>query len=329
VTSSKPLDFARGGLLDAARGRNWLAGLAIAALVAAIVGVQIVRDRRYPQSTVSERMLYVRSGEAMTRIALSFDALAADLYWIRTIQHYGGDRLSNLTVRYDLLYPLLDLTTTLDPWFRIAYRFGAIFLAEEYPGGAGRTDLAIRLLQKGIRHDPRWQYYHDIGFVHYFHTGNFIEAAHWFQRAAQVPGAPNWLKPLAATTLAQGGQRGAARFLWRQLHDTAENEWMRSAAARRLVQLDALDQIDRLEAIIAWFAPREPDGPLTWERLIRAGVFRGVPRDPAGASYELNPWWGLVSVSPSSPLYPMPAEPLPAAAAVKPPGDRGPRTDQR
>ena len=34
---------------------------------------------------------------------------------------------------YPLLYPLLDITTTLDPRFNIAYRFGAIFLAEPYP----------------------------------------------------------------------------------------------------------------------------------------------------------------------------------------------------
>ena len=30
---------------------------------------------------------------------------------------------------------MLDLTTTLDPRFNIAYRFGAIFLAERYPAG--------------------------------------------------------------------------------------------------------------------------------------------------------------------------------------------------
>ena len=30
---------------------------------------------------------------------------------------------------YPLLYPMLDITTTLDPRFSIAYRFGSIFLA--------------------------------------------------------------------------------------------------------------------------------------------------------------------------------------------------------
>ena len=59
------------------------------------------------------------------------------------------------TPEYDLLYPLLDLTTTLDPLFNIAYRFGAIFLAEAYPAGAGRPDLAVALLEKGIARSTR------------------------------------------------------------------------------------------------------------------------------------------------------------------------------
>ena len=70
--------------------------------------------------------------------ARSFESLAADVYWIRAIQHYGGERLAQGPRNYDLLYPLLDLTTSLDPYFSIAYRFGAIFLSEQYPGGPGR-----------------------------------------------------------------------------------------------------------------------------------------------------------------------------------------------
>ena len=77
---------------------------------------------------------------------------AADVYWIRAIQHYGGERLSTAADRnFELLFPLLDLATTLDPYFTIAYRFGAIFLSEPLPGGPGRPDQAIALLRKGHR----------------------------------------------------------------------------------------------------------------------------------------------------------------------------------
>jgi hypothetical protein len=208
-----------------------------------------------------------------------------------------------------LLYPLLDLTTTLDPGFSVAYRFGSIFLSEAYPGGAGRPDVAIKLLEKGIREDGRWQYFHDIAFVHYWHTGNYALAAEWFQRAATQPGAPYWLTPLAAATLTQGGQRSASRLLWQQLRETSDNDFIRTSAERRLVQLDVLDFIDRLQPVIQKYADANPEGPLTWERLIEAGVVRRVPADPTLTPFDLNPWWGTVTVSDRSSLYPMPSEP--------------------
>ena len=38
--------------------------------------------------------MYVRSPEAMKRMALSYDSLLADVYWIRAIQHYGDTKRS-------------------------------------------------------------------------------------------------------------------------------------------------------------------------------------------------------------------------------------------
>src|SRR5436190_507462 len=80
-------------------------------------------------------------------------------------QHFGQERLSPPEHRrtYALLYPLLDLTTTLDPYFSIAYRFGAIYMGEAYPGGPGRPDLAVALLKKGLAAQPdKWQYMMDL-----------------------------------------------------------------------------------------------------------------------------------------------------------------------
>jgi hypothetical protein len=299
----------------ARRGFPWLGALVAILLVFASVTVQVARDQRYPRSQVDDRLLYVRSGEALKRLVLSYDALAADVYWIRAIQHFGGERRSMSRRQYDLLYPLLELTTALDPLFSAAYRFGAIFLSEPYPSGAGRPDLAIRLLEEGVKRDPRWQYFHDIGFIHYWHTRKYAEAADWFQRAASRPGAPYWLTPLAAATLAEGGQRGASRLLWEQLRITSDTEFMRQAAESRVVQLDTLDLIDRIEPFLVRFAEANPYGPITWERLFAAGVLRGIPVDPTGVPLDLNPWWGTLTVSEKSSLFPMPAEPGPTPPA--------------
>ena len=284
--------------------------MAVAALAAAI-SLQIVRDRWYPRDQIErEQILYVRSGSALRRIVLSFDALAADVYWIRAIQNYGGDRLSGPKARtkYQILYPLLDLTTTLDPYFNIAYRFGAIFLSEAYPGGPGRPDQSIALLQKAITVMPhKWQYYHDIGFVYYWRLRDYKTAATWFQKAADQPNAPNWLTPLAASMLVHGNDRAAARFLWQQIAKS-EEAWLRRNAERSLLQLQALDQIDQLEAVVRRFPPAAGER-YSWSDLLHRKILIREPVDPLGAPYLIDPVTGRVRVSEQSPLFPMPDEP--------------------
>ena len=278
---------------------------------AAAIALQVIRDRRFPRDAHQvEQILYVRSGSALQRMTLSFDALAADIYWIRAIQHYGGDRLSGpqAQTKYQLLYPLLDLTTTLDPYFNIAYRFGAIFLSEAYPGGPGRPDQSVALLKKAMVAMPqKWQYPHDIGFVYYWRFHDYNNAALWFQRAAEKPNAPVWLKPLAASMLARGEDRAAARFLWQQIAQS-EEVWLRRTAERSILQLQAMDQIDQLNAVVKRFPPAAGQ-PYSWPDLLQKRVLVRVPYDPTGTPYEIDPASGAVRVAAQSPLFPMPQEP--------------------
>ncbi|MFN8059708.1 MAG: hypothetical protein U0Q12_11165 [Vicinamibacterales bacterium] len=280
-------------------------------LLAVAIALQAWRDRAFPPADPVTDVLYVTSGPLLDRLALSFDPLVADLYWIRAVQHFGGTRRSHGPKRYELLYPLLDLTTSLDPRYSIAYRFGSVFLAEPPPGGPGRPDLAIALLEKGIAATPdRWQYQHDIGFIYYWWYRDYRKAAEWFDKAASAPGAPWWLRSVAATTLAQGGDRQSSRALWRLLAETAESEWLRNDAIRRLLQLDALDEIEALTSVVATYRQRGGAPPLAWRSLVATGLLRDVPRDPAGTPYVLGPYSGTVDVDDASPLAPLPS-PMP------------------
>ncbi len=279
-------------------------------LMGAIVGLQALHERNggLPAGT-STNLLYVRSPEAMQRFALSYDALLADLYWIRAVQHYGGTKLStDPNKQYDLLYPLLDLTTSLDPRFNVAYSFGAIFLAEPPPGGPGRPDLAIALLEKGLRAQPeKWELAQAIGFVHYWSRQDYDEAAAWFAWAAAFPNAPVWMGPLAATTLAEGGRRDSSRLLWQQVARDAEDEWFRNEAGRRLLQLDAMDQLDVLQEAVSAFQQRVGRLPSGWDDLRGAGYLQGIPVDPTGTPYRLES--GMVGLDPASPFGPLPTGP--------------------
>ena len=291
-----------------ARARQ--AALAVAAFGALglAMTIQAARDRAYPRDDrQSTGVLYVRSGPALRRLTLEYQPVFADIYWIRAIQHYGGGRLTGAggRSRYALLQPLLDITTSLDPYFRIAYRFGAIFLSEPFPGGPGRPDQAIALLRKGIGAQPgTWQYYHDIGFIYFWHLKDYQGAADWFARAADQPGAPNWLRPIVASMLTKTQDRSAAKFLWEQILKS-DQEWLRRTAERNLVQLYTLDQMDQLDEIVRRFPPAAGQ-PYTWEDIVRRGGLRAIPFDPMKAPYVLDPATGAVTISPDSPLFPMP-----------------------
>ena len=286
--------------------------------------LQAVRETRFPPPQAAEDALYVTSGKTVQRLTAGYSALAADLYWIRAIQYYGGVKLrlqhapaasqasTGPPSDYSLLFPMLDLTTTLDPSFNIAYRFGSIFLAEPYPAGAGRPDLAIRLLEKGLAARPdKWEYMQDIGFVHYWWRHDYPAAAGWFEKASQVDGAPWFLKSLAATTLAEGGDRRSSRTMWQAIRESAEIDWLRNEADRRLMQLDAADFIDQVQVEVS--RARSAGVPASsWPDLVRARVLRGVPVDPMRVPLELGAD-GVVRLSRESPLFPLPEEPQHAA----------------
>ena len=295
-------------------------------LLAGAAELQALRERRYPPPDDEvESSLYVQSGTTARRLAGAYSSVAADLYWIRAIQHFGATKLRLADMQrlapepppliaappdeyYRLLYPLLDLTTTLDPRFNIAYRFGSVFLAEAYPRGPGRPDLAIALLEKGLAARPdKWEYMADIGFVHYWYRHDFQAAAAWFEKASGLPGAPWWLRSLAATTLVQGGDRRSSRAMWEAIRGSAEIDWLRKDAERRLTQLRALDDMDELQRRIDAFTRRTGQPPASWAVLVRAGDLPGTPADPARTPYELTD--GHVRLSQSSPLWPLPVEP--------------------
>jgi hypothetical protein len=272
----------------------------------AMVTVQVLADETIARASAPS-VSWIRSPGLMQRLALNYDALAADVYWVRAVQYYGDTRLSkDPNKNYNLLYPLLDITTTLDPDFKIAYRFGAILLSEGYPGGAGKPDEAIALLEKGMKHAPeRWEYPYDAGFVEYWWKEDYPTASAWLLKASKVRGAPNWLPTVAASMLAQGGSRADARQLWTQIGENTDQDWLKRAARRGIAQIDAEEQIEVLQTVVARYRQGTGQLPQRWADLMRVGLLRGVPLDPARVPYVLDAATGSINVATESPLYPL------------------------
>lgn len=270
--------------------------LAIVAAVAVPL-VQARIDGALGDHRAQDEVLYLWDGAQVKRLVPGFESLAADLYWLRTVQYFGGERVYAANTRFDLLYPLIDITTTLDPRLEIAYRYGSVFLAEKFPIGAGRPDLGLAVLEKGVRNNPgSWRLRQELGFYHFIYRHDARRAADVLVEASRVPGAAFWLKNLAAEILGKGGERGIARQMWREMFEQSEGA-IKENARLHLLALDAAEAAEALADRVAAFRARAGRLPRDLDELRAAGFARGPLVDPIGIPFEYDAGTGAVSVS--------------------------------
>lgn len=236
-----------------------------------------------------EEVLYVTSPQTVKRMSLGYDGLLADIYWTRVVQYFGRKHKER-SRRYDLLVPLLEITTTLDPHLIVAHEFGSIFVAQQPPEGAGLPDTAVALVERGIRENPtEWRLYYHLGFIHFLERKDYKAAAAAFERGSQVPGAHPWLRLMAAAMAQYGGDTRTARFLWEKIYESTDDKLIRSNAVKRLRALEVDDVVPQLEAVVQIYKQRTGHLPASFIEMVSAGYLRGLPRDPLGYPYKLMP----------------------------------------
>jgi len=263
-------------------------------------------DRTSPRETVDEETLFL-SGSTIKKMSFGLEALAADVYWIRTVQYFGrklidSDKpLSSATtkdIRMDLLAPLLNIVVTLDPGHVPAYRFGAIFLPER------DTQAAIDLVEKGIRENPNeWRLYQDLAYI-YWQTGNtsaekeqtedYAKASYWYDRGANVPGAPWWMHDLSGLMSIKGKSRETARAVYSS-YLSSDDPNIRAQAIDRLKQIRAFEELDAINALLSQY--KQQTGECPPDLRVLALKLRAMkltvdddlnPVDPDGFAYAYN-----------------------------------------
>ena len=278
--------------------------LLLVPFVVSIPLVQLRIDNRLGTFRSQEEVLYLWRGEQVKRLFPGFEALAADIYWLRTVQYFGGRRVFAGGRSFDLLKPLIDITTTLDPRLDIAYRYGAVFLSEAPPIGAGRPRQGIEVLEKGVEAQPTdWRLRQDLGFFHYLYLHDAATASKILTEAAEIPGAAYWLKGMAADVLSNSGDRPHARQMWRQMYEQSEEGAIKANALLHLQVLDAQDLAEALTARVTAYERLHGEKPRSLDALPRSGLWRGPLVDPSGVPflYDMND--GRVRISPQSALW--------------------------
>jgi tetratricopeptide (TPR) repeat protein len=234
-----------------------------------------------------EEVLYLNSPKWVKRLSLGYTGLLADIYWTRAVQYFGGHHAVEAR-DYNLLSPLLEITTALDPKLIAAYQFGATFLGSKPPLGAGQPDKAVALLEYGIRNNPdNWKLYYDLGFFYYTEKRDYAKAAEAFERGTRVPDAHPFLRVLAAQMARHAGDIETSRMLWQAAYATSKEDLIRKNAVAHLRALKVDEDITELEKIVARYREQTGVLPSSFHVMIGAGLLPGVPVDPDGKPYKL------------------------------------------
>jgi tetratricopeptide (TPR) repeat protein len=273
------------------------------------------RDTRASANYPEDR-LYL-SGPTARRLTLAFNGLAADWYWMRSLQYVGREivtyqdthegqfALGDLsTLDLKLLPSLLQVTTTLDPQFSAAYEYGAVLLPEINP------DEAVSLLNKGIAANPSsWKLYQHLGYIHW-QRQDYEKASEAYAAGSKQPGAPNWMAAMAARMKADRGSRESAREMYRHLAESSNDNAIKEMVAYQLMRLDWLDDQDEIRHVLRYVENHSPDKrcPESWRGLfeelpgtrLRFDSASGAPVDPSGVPYVLVKGRCEVELDPNS-----------------------------
>lgn len=269
-----------------------------AALMISVGLVRVIDARTQAQKRVSDEPLYVNPATAK-RLALAFNGLAADWYWMRSLQYTGGkivafedahpESFTLADIELRLLPSLLKTTTALDPQFIAPYEYGAMVLPEV------STDEAVALLNSGIANNPTaWRLHQHLGYI-YWKRKEYEKASATYAAGAKLPGAPTWMAAMGARMSAEGGSRDAAREMYRHLYEASDDPAIKEMVEKQVMRLDYLDQREAIRNLLNTYKTADGRCASSWRdvanQLRAMGLTldpkTGAPLDPSSTPYEL------------------------------------------
>ena len=249
-----------------------------------------VLDGQRPPSRRAAELSYLPRGEYLRVAVLGYRQMAADLIWLKAVQHFGERKPTKQGFRW--AYHAADVVTDLDPKFLHAYLAPGAILGV----WGGMVQESITILTKGMRHNPEvWQLPFYVGYDYFYELCDHGTAARYFKIAAELPGAPGYLPGLTARMLVETGDPEAALEFLQRLYDQQQDERLREVLAQRMKQVVAERDIRLLEEGIRRFKVRFGRLPRTLSELVTKRIIARLPVDPLGGTYELSPSNGTVT----------------------------------
>ena len=240
----------------------------------------------------ADAMLYLPNEKLLTHFTGGMDSVIADLLWLQCIQ-YTGEQVQGAH-DYEWLSHMINTVVRLDPYFKDAYRFGAIFLAALEDDQDGTLDL----LHRGMVHlpnDPDLP--HEAAMIYLLNKreepGARKMAARYATIASKRPGAGNQIARLAAALQSEQNLEHLEEDMWRARLES-EDKLIRDMADQKLRTLGARNMIQELNKLVRTYEEGFGQRPQSLQTLIDSGLVlkehaQTIQHDPLGGTYFIDP----------------------------------------
>lgn len=236
-----------------------------------------------------------KSGESLSQLAslpepiaramsLEFPGVASDFLMLKATTHLGEKLMNNERLtkhEWQTVYLTLKQVVNLDDRFFDPYLVAQTTL----PFEAGMVQETNTLLEKAAKilvADYRPHFF--LWYNYFYFLNDSATAATHLEKAARIPGAPEYFATLAArTNLYAGKLYAAVVYLEETLKDTTDPSIRKFLSMR----LDALKRMGFLELKIEEFRKRYHRTPEKLQELIDCGLISKIPQDPYGGEFYI------------------------------------------
>lgn len=227
----------------------------------------------------------VINSELIKKFSFGYDNLISDIYWLSTIQYYGG---GDPYGGYAKLPNLLNSVVDLNPKFQYPYIFSLLVLPNEK-----MADQALTIGEKGRTALPDdWQIPYYMGTVYHIDKKDYKNAGKYLEIAAGKPGVLPIAKLLAATYYAKANERDIAYNLYKVIYENSQDEYTKEKAGNYLKNLEI---ISFLEDAAKHYKIRYGHYPLKLQDLVNGKILTAIPESPINRELIIDPNSGKVS----------------------------------
>jgi hypothetical protein len=263
---------------------TWLPVCLMLLLCGGVIGLLTLLERQRPPAARAAELFYLPKGEYLKVAVLGYRQIAADLIWLKAVQHFGERQQTSEGYRW--AYRAVDVLTDLDPKFVLAYQVAGTILGV----WANLPQESIAILSKGMANNPEvWQFPFYLGYDYFYELHDPFNAAKYFRIASTLPGVPEYLPKLAARMTVEAGDPDAAlEFLEKLYTKVKDDPKLREGLALRIREVTAERDIRVLEQAVQRYKGLQGRLPATLDDLVARRILTRLPVEPLGGTYTLS-----------------------------------------